>query len=361
VNYKFSIVTPTFRQLDWLRLCIASVRDQVVATPTTLEARRSTLSVEHIIQDAETPGIEELARELGAEFYRNGQLIFHAKECALGVQPAILQSAPDQAANDSFLTNKFHSPHKKHDAKRHFRSVSSVRSVVNSCPTVPDQAHYYLKIFSEKDAGMYDAINRGLARSSGEICAWLNSDEQYLPGTLSKVAEIFQQQTKLDVLLGDAILLNSSLETICYRRIMVPNLWHTRLAHLHSLSCAMFFTISSLPIPPLNPRWKVISDAVLMEHFLVSRKNIQACRLPLAAYAFTGQNLSANKNCKELEQWWAETRWPPRALKPLVIIYNRFRRLLAGAYQNFQLNTKIHTFSGYKSLKGSVSGLWPAN
>ena len=286
------------------------MRDQVLSSP---------LRVEHIIQDAETPGIEELARELGAEFYRDGELVVRFKECGLGIQPAILQSAPDQAA------------------------------------------HYSLKIFSEKDAGMYDAINRGLARSVGEICAWLNSDEQYLPETLSKVAEIFQQQTKLDVLLGDAILLNSSLEPVCYRRIMVPSLWHTRLAHLHSLSCAMFIKKSALPNPPLNPRWKVISDAVLMEHFLVNRKNIHACQLPLAAYAFTGQNLSADKNCKELDQWWAETRWPPRALKPLVVIHNRLRRLLAGAYQNFQLNTKIHTSSGYKSLKGSVSGLWPAH
>ena len=310
MNPEFSIVTPTFRQLDWLRLCIASVRDQVL---------HSALSIEHIIQDAGTPGIEELARELGADFYRDGQLIFHAKECGLGVPPAILQSAPDQAAN------------------------------------------YSLKIFSEKDAGMYDAINRGLARSAGEICAWLNSDEQYLPETLSKVAEIFQQQTKLDVLLGDAILLNSSLEPICYRRIMVPSLWHTRLVHLHSLSCAMFFKKSALPNPPLNPRWKVISDAVLMQHFLLSKKTIHACQLPLAAYAFTGQNLSADKSCNELEQWWAETRWPPRALKPLVVINNRVRRFLAGAYQKFQLNTKIHTLSGYKSLKGSVSGLWPAH
>ncbi len=351
MNPEFSIVTPTFQQLDWLRLCIASVRDQVL---------HSALSIEHIIQDAGTPGIEDLARELGAEFYLDGKLIFHAKECGLGVQPAILQSAPDQAANDSFLTNKFHSPYKKHDAKSHFRSVSSVRSVVHSSPIAPDQAHYSLKIFSEKDAGMYDAINRGLARSSGEICAWLNSDEQYLPDTLSKVAEIFQQQTKLDVLLGDAILLNASLEPICYRRIMVPGLWHTRLDHLHSLSCAMFFRKSALPNPPLNPRWKVISDAVLMEHFLLSRKHIHACHLPLAAYAFTGQNLSADKNCKELDQWWAETRWPPRALKLLVIICNRLRRFLAGAYQNFQLNTKIHTSSGYKSLRVSVSGLWPS-
>ncbi len=291
------------------------MRDQASAVP-------STLSIEHIIQDAGTSGIKELARELRAEFYRDGQFIFGERK---------------EARDERRETSQQHPK-----------------------PANEDRSAYSLKIFSEKDAGMYDAINRGLARSAGEICAWLNSDEQYLPESLSKVAEIFQQQTKLDVLLGDAILLNSSLEPICYRRIMVPSLWHTRLAHLHSLSCAMFFKKSALPHPPMNPRWKVISDAVLMEHFLLSKKTIHACRLPLAAYAFTGQNLSADKNCDELERWWAETRWPPRALKPLVVIQNRFRRLLSGAYQNFELNTKIHTSTGYKSLKGSVSGLWPS-
>ena len=315
IHPLFTIITPTYNQLDWLILCIASVRDQVVSNA-------SNFSVEHIIQDAGTSGIEDLARELGAEFYRDGQLVFIERK----------------------------------EVRDERRKTSQHRPK----PANEDQATYSLKIVSEKDVGMYDAINRGLERSTGEICAWLNSDEQYLPETFSKVAEIFNQRKKLDVLLGDAILLNSSLEPICYRRIMVPRLWHTRLVHLHSLSCAMFFKKSALPNPPLNPRWKVVSDAVLMEHFLVNRKNIQACRLPLAAYAFTGQNLSADKSCNELEQWWAETRWPPRALKPLVVTHNRFRRLLAGAYRSFPIDTKIHTSSGYKSLRGSVSGLWPS-
>ncbi|HOX07102.1 MAG TPA: glycosyltransferase family 2 protein [Planctomycetota bacterium] len=44
---------------------------------------------------------------------------------------------------------------------------------------------------SEPDKGPYDAINKGFARSSGEIMAWLNSDDQYLPGALRAVGEIF--------------------------------------------------------------------------------------------------------------------------------------------------------------------------
>ena len=57
----------------------------------------------------------------------------------------------------------------------------------------PDlRGHERLRLFLEPDQGMYDALNKGLARAEGELWAWLNSDEQYLPGTLARVAGYFQ-------------------------------------------------------------------------------------------------------------------------------------------------------------------------
>jgi glycosyltransferase involved in cell wall biosynthesis len=42
---------------------------------------------------------------------------------------------------------------------------------------------------SEPDGGQSDAINKGIARSRGELFAWLNADDVLLPGALGKVAE----------------------------------------------------------------------------------------------------------------------------------------------------------------------------
>jgi glycosyltransferase involved in cell wall biosynthesis len=45
---------------------------------------------------------------------------------------------------------------------------------------------------SEPDKGMYEAIQKGFDRSTGEIMAWLNSDDMYHPRSLGLIAEIFQ-------------------------------------------------------------------------------------------------------------------------------------------------------------------------
>jgi glycosyltransferase involved in cell wall biosynthesis len=44
---------------------------------------------------------------------------------------------------------------------------------------------------SEPDAGHYDAINKGFSRTTGDVMAWINSDDKYTPWALHVVGEIF--------------------------------------------------------------------------------------------------------------------------------------------------------------------------
>ena len=48
------------------------------------------------------------------------------------------------------------------------------------------------------DGGHYAAVNAGFARTSGEIMAWLNADDQYLPWTFSVVGEVFAQLPEIE-------------------------------------------------------------------------------------------------------------------------------------------------------------------
>lgn len=61
---------------------------------------------------------------------------------------------------------------------------------------------------SEPDAGQADAINRGFARTSGEIMAWLNSDDVLLPGALAYVGAYFASHPEVDVVYGHRIMID---------------------------------------------------------------------------------------------------------------------------------------------------------
>ena len=55
---------------------------------------------------------------------------------------------------------------------------------------------------SEPDNGMYYAIKKGFEYSTGEIMAWINSDDMYHPGALSIVADIFMEYDDVQWLTG---------------------------------------------------------------------------------------------------------------------------------------------------------------
>lgn len=65
-------------------------------------------------------------------------------------------------------------------------------------------------VTSEPDTGQADAINRAFRKTSGEIMAWLNSDDILLPGSLAYVADYFVRHPEIDVVYGHRIQIDEN-------------------------------------------------------------------------------------------------------------------------------------------------------
>ena len=66
----------------------------------------------------------------------------------------------------------------------------------------------HLICISEKDNGQSHAINKGFKKCTGEIIAWQNSDDFYLPGTFEKVANFFNEHGDCMMLYGDCMIVD---------------------------------------------------------------------------------------------------------------------------------------------------------
>ena len=60
---------------------------------------------------------------------------------------------------------------------------------------------------SEKDDGQADAIYRGFERTNGQILAWINSDDYYLPNVFYTVARMFENKPAMEMVAGTCLLL----------------------------------------------------------------------------------------------------------------------------------------------------------
>lgn len=276
-DLKISIVTPSYKQLDFLKCCAASVQDQ-----------EGDFWMEHLIQDGGT----------GREF----------TQWATKQKEAVCVSEPDD--------------------------------------------------------GMYDAINRGFRKSKGDIIAWLNCDEQYLPGTLERVANYFKAHPETDILIGDVILVDETMAPLAYRRATKPTVGHIRYSHLSTFSAATFVRRRVLDDGHyLKIRWKTIADAVWIEELLSAGYICDTISEPLAIFCMLGSNLGQSALLfEERLQWESELKSTNTFWKAYHVAEYRINRLMAGAYTARRLTVSAYLREGEsrREKTSRISGRWSA-
>ncbi|TLV03999.1 glycosyltransferase [Dyadobacter luticola] len=81
---------------------------------------------------------------------------------------------------------------------------------------------------SEKDGGLYDAIQKGFACSTGEIMTWINADDLHHPKSLFTVGEIFQHFKEVKWLMGANSFFNEAGQCFLYDDLNYTQRWSRR-------------------------------------------------------------------------------------------------------------------------------------
>ena len=277
---KFSIITPTYNMLNYLKLCHASIMDQ------------EDVIVEHIIIDG--------------------------------------------GSNDG-----------------------TVGWIKQNCAN---------KSISEKDKGMYDAVNKGFRLADGEIVAYLNCDEQYLPGTLNKVRNLFNNHLEIDIIFGNALIIDPEGKLISYRKSYKPFSTLIKVSHLYLLSCTIFFRRRIIDEGVFfDEKFKAWGDTHLILTLLYKKYKFLHLKDYLSVFTWTGKNMSTGANAmKEKEMLYFSLPKIVRLFKIPINLSRIFLKLFSGAYfQKFPISYSIYTMesnSKRKSFESSnVSFKWPVN
>ncbi len=192
-----------------------------------------------------------------------------------------------------------------------------------------------IRYISEPDKGMYDAINKGMKIASGDIVAYLNCDEQYLPDTLSFVKEYFNTHPDVDFLFGDFFVINNDGSLVSYRKAFQPRWYYIQATHLYVFSCTMFFRRKIIEDKLFfDANYQVIADGLFVINLLRKGYKARHVRHYLSVYTVTGNNKSISHTAiEEQKKLYANNRrWLMRMAKLPMNIMRVTEKILHGCY-----------------------------
>jgi glycosyltransferase involved in cell wall biosynthesis len=162
-----------------------------------------------------------------------------------------------------------------------------------------------IQFVSEPDNGMYDAINKGLKIAKGDILAYLNSDEQYLPYTLEYVINCFNKYPDIDFIYGDALVVNNNGGIVAFKKSYNLRLPYLLTSALYIPTCSLFFRRKVIDNGILfDIQFQSAGDAYFVEKMLKHGMKGKRIRKYLSTFTITGNNLCfTDAGRSELREW----------------------------------------------------------
>ena len=153
----------------------------------------------------------------------------------------------------------------------------------------------------QPDQGMYDALNKAYQRTSGEVIGHVNADEQYVPGTLQRIAGMFQKASDLEVLIGATVIVDAAGDYLCSRLPVLPRKAYVQRVQLPIFTASTFYRRTLIERLGLyfDTRYQCVGDSDLILRML----DHDACMEITSDYAglfhYDGANLSCTPQAKE--------------------------------------------------------------
>jgi len=185
---------------------------------------------------------------------------------------------------------------------------------------------------SEPDEGQADAINKGFRRAAGEIVAWLNSDDLYLPGAITEAVEVFQAHPAAGMVFGDAVSADAEghlLNHLPAGNLSLPNLLRFQII----TQPAVFMRRSVLEkVNYLDPGYHFFLDHHLWIRMAREAEIVHWERTwAVSRYHADAKNVYMADKCGE--EAYRILEWAKSQPDLAALLENDSRRILAGAHK----------------------------